>query len=44
MDLVSEGQSHHLDGTVTTVTFRLEGSMEAKELDTFMQVRFSILR
>ncbi|XP_033636780.1 COBW domain-containing protein 1-like [Asterias rubens] len=37
MDLVSEGDSHHLDRTVTTVSFRLEGSMDAKELDTFMQ-------
>ncbi len=36
---MSEGPSHHLDRTVTTVTSRLEGSMDAKELDTFMQVR-----
>ena len=44
MDLVSEGDSHHLDRTVTTVSFRLEGSMDAKELDTFMQVGFLLFK
>ncbi|XP_022101747.1 COBW domain-containing protein 1-like [Acanthaster planci] len=35
--IVSEGSSHHLDPSVTTVTLPLKGSIASKELDTFMQ-------
>ncbi|XP_038056727.1 COBW domain-containing protein 2-like [Patiria miniata] len=36
-NIVLDGPSHHLDPSVTTITFRLEGSMVSKDLDTFMQ-------
>lgn len=37
LDVEGQGSSHHIDPSVTTVTFQLRGSIHSKDLDVFIQ-------
>lgn len=43
LDVEGQGSSHHIDPSVTTVTFQLRGSIHSKDLDVFIQVSHAII-